>query len=132
MRLRRVTSDWIYNEPFWYDLSRAGLGVVVIDVPFLLENRLPDAIEVINWGSHDLTGKFDANLPALRREIRRRFGRHPMGYEIPVSKDRQQLIAMKQECVIGAKVKDGRDDADSWRRSNSTRDRMMFLHKFKV
>ena len=44
MRMRRVTSDWIYNEPFWYDLSRAGLGVVVIDVPFLFESRLPDAI----------------------------------------------------------------------------------------
>ena len=26
MRMRRLTSDWIYNEPFWYDLSRAGLG----------------------------------------------------------------------------------------------------------
>ena len=74
-------------------------------MPFLHENRLPDAIEVINWGSHDLMGKFGANLPALRREIRRRFGRHPMGYEIPVSKDRQQLMEMKHECVVGAKAK---------------------------
>src|SRR5687768_13903038 len=57
MRMRRISSDWIYCEPFWYEIARAGLGVTVLDVPFTFENRLPDAVEVINWGSHDLIGK---------------------------------------------------------------------------
>jgi predicted AlkP superfamily phosphohydrolase/phosphomutase len=102
MRMRRIAADWLYCEPFWYALARAGLGVTVLDVPFAFENRLPQAVEVTNWGSHDLMGRFAANPPALRRELRRRFGRHPMGYEIPVSKDTQQLVTMQRECVDGA------------------------------
>lgn len=105
MCMRRISSDWVYCEPFWYDLAHAGLGVTVLDVPFTFENRLPQVVEVTNWGSHDLMGRFQANPPALRREIRRRFGRHPMGYEIPVSKDMRQLVAMKRECVVGAETK---------------------------
>jgi predicted AlkP superfamily phosphohydrolase/phosphomutase len=105
MRMRRISSDWVYNEPFWYALARAGRGVTVLDVPFTFENRLPQAVEVTNWGSHDLMGRFQANPPALHREIRRRFGHHPMGYEIPVSKDTRQLVAMQRECVVGAEAK---------------------------
>ncbi len=105
MRMRRVDGDWLYCEPFWYALARAGLGVTVLDVPFTFENRMREAVEVNNWGSHDLTGRFAANPGGLRREIRRRFGRHPMGYEIPVSKDTRQLEAMQRECVEGAATK---------------------------
>jgi len=105
MRMRRIASDWIYCEPFWYDLARAGLGVTVADVPFTFGNRLPAAVEVSNWGSHDLMGPFVASSPQLRRELRRRFGRHPMGYEIPVNKDSGQLAAMRDELVAGARTK---------------------------
>jgi predicted AlkP superfamily phosphohydrolase/phosphomutase len=105
MRMLRIASDWLYSEPFWYDLVRAGLGATVIDVPFSFENRLPRAVEVINWGSHDLLGRFQTNPSGLYREIVRRFGRHPMGYEIPVSKDTGQLAAMTRECVEGAGTK---------------------------
>lgn len=105
MRMRRIAEDWIYCEPFWYELARAGFAVTVADVPFTFGNRLPPVVEVVNWGSHDLMGRFDATTPALRREIRRRFGRHPMGYEIPVSKDAGQLRAMRDELVAGARTK---------------------------
>ena len=105
MRMRRISSDWVYCEPFWYDLARAGLGVTVLDVPFLFENKLPEAVEIINWGSHDLIGKFGATKDTLRSEILKRFGGHPMGYEIPVSKNTEQLVAMKKECVEGAEIK---------------------------
>src|SRR5262245_2776680 len=105
MRMRRISSDWVYSEPFWYGLARAGRSVVALDVPFTFENRLPQAVEITNWGSHDLMGPFQANPPELRREIRERFGDHPMGYEIPVSKDTRQLVAMQRECVVGAETK---------------------------
>jgi len=105
MRMRRIGSDWLYCEPFWYGLARAGLGVTVLDVPFTFENREPRAMEIANWGSHDLMGPFQASVPALRRDIRRRFGRHPMGYEIPVSKDTGQLETMRRECIEGAHTK---------------------------
>ncbi len=105
MRMRRISADWLYCEPFWYTLARAGLGVTVLDVPFAFENRLPQAVEVTNWGSHDLLGRLATNPPGLRREIIRQFGHHPMGYEIPVSKDTRQLTAMQRELVEGAAIK---------------------------
>jgi len=105
MRMRRISSDWVYSEPFWYALARAGRRVTVLDVPFTFENRLPQVTEVTNWGSHDLMGPFQTNPRELRAAIRRRFGRHPMGYEIPVSKDTRQLAAMRRECVVGAEIK---------------------------
>jgi predicted AlkP superfamily phosphohydrolase/phosphomutase len=116
MRMRRIADDWIYCEPFWYDLARAGRGVTVADVPFTFDNRLPQAVEIVNWGSHDLMGRFSATTPALRREIRRRFGRHPMGYEIPVSKDTGQLRTMRDELVTGARVK---GELTSWLRDST-------------
>jgi predicted AlkP superfamily phosphohydrolase/phosphomutase len=105
MRMRRISSDWVYSEPFWYELARAGRRVTVLDVPFTFENRLPQVTEISNWGSHDLMGPFQANPREMVRDIRRRFGRHPMGYEIPVSKDTRQLAAMRRECVEGAATK---------------------------
>jgi predicted AlkP superfamily phosphohydrolase/phosphomutase len=79
----------------------------VLDVPFTFENRLPQAIEIANWGSHDLMGRFAAHPPHLAREIRSRFGRHPMGYEIPVNKGEGQLHAMRRELIAGAEKKGG-------------------------
>jgi predicted AlkP superfamily phosphohydrolase/phosphomutase len=105
MRLRRIDADWVYCEPFWYGLARAGLRVAAVDVPFAFANREPRAVEIANWGSHDLVGRFDATTPELRRAVRRRFGRHPMGYEIPVRKDARQLAAMRDELVAGARRK---------------------------
>lgn len=102
MAMRRITAEWLYREPFWDALARQGLGVTVLDVPFLFESRQPGVVAVVNWGSHDLVGPFVADPPGLAREIRRRFGRHPMGYEIPVNKDSGQLDGMRRELVAGA------------------------------
>ena len=40
MRMRRLSSDWFYCEPFWYDLERSGLKVCAVDVPFTYPSRL--------------------------------------------------------------------------------------------
>lgn len=125
MAMRRITADWLYTEPFWYGLSRSGLGVTVLDVPFTFGNRLPPVVEVSNWGSHDLMGRFTANPPGLARDIRRRFGRHPMGYEIPVNKGAGQLETMRRELVTGAERK-GR--LARWLRETTTWD--LFLAVF--
>jgi predicted AlkP superfamily phosphohydrolase/phosphomutase len=34
MRMRRLSSDWFSNEPFWRDLDRRGLRTCTVDVPF--------------------------------------------------------------------------------------------------
>jgi predicted AlkP superfamily phosphohydrolase/phosphomutase len=105
MRIRRVTADWLYAEPFWYRLERQGLRVAAIDVPMTFPSRLSRGIEIINWGSHDELGPFRARPASLEGEIRRRFGRHPMGSEIPVRKTAPQLEEIRRNLVAGAQRK---------------------------
>jgi predicted AlkP superfamily phosphohydrolase/phosphomutase len=105
MQLRRVTDDWLYVEPFWYELERRGLRVATIDVPMSFPSRLTRGAEVINWGSHDELGPFGAHPGNLAAEILRRFGRHPMGPEIPVRKSPGQLEKVRRNLIAGATLK---------------------------
>lgn len=105
MRMRRVTEDWLYCEPFWYELARRGERVAVLDVPFSFPSRLGQGIEISSWGTHDRLGAYAVNDAALRREIRVRVGRHPMGDEIPVDKSPAQLDAIRRNLAAGAALK---------------------------
>jgi predicted AlkP superfamily phosphohydrolase/phosphomutase len=105
MQLRRVAENWLYVEPFWYALERRGLRVATIDVPMSFPSRLGLGAEVINWGSHDELGPFRANPRHLASEIRQRFGRHPMGSEIPVRKTPAQLDKIRRNLIAGASLK---------------------------
>jgi predicted AlkP superfamily phosphohydrolase/phosphomutase len=105
MRIRRVAADWLYSEPFWYELARNGVKVTIVDVPMTFPSRLDAGIEVINWGSHDQLGKFHCNQDMLEKEILKRFGVHPMGAEIPVNKTSGQLNAILRKLLVGAEVK---------------------------
>ena len=39
MSMRRVSEEWLYCEPFWYELERKGLRVSVFDVPMTFPSR---------------------------------------------------------------------------------------------
>lgn len=103
--LRRVTPDWIYYEPFWYELARQGKRVAVLDVPFSLPSRLGQGVEILNWGSQECLGPFSSNRPELAREVRKRFGKHPMGNEIPVQESTARLELSSRNLVSGAQRK---------------------------
>ncbi len=105
MRLRRVSADWLYCEPFWYELERRGLRVIALDVPMSFPSRLSRGIEVINWGSHDQLGPLTTRPRELESAIRRRFGSHPMGYEIPVNKTPGELARIRDNLISGARIK---------------------------
>jgi predicted AlkP superfamily phosphohydrolase/phosphomutase len=105
MRLRRVSADWLYCEPFWYGLSRRGCNVVVVDVPMSFPPRLGSVTEIVSWGSHDQLGPFSTNPRNLGGEILRQFGQHPMGCEIPVDKSNRELAQIRENLVEGASRK---------------------------
>ena len=106
MQLRRVAEDWLYVEPFWYELERQALRVAAIDVPMSFPSRLSQGAEIINWGSHDELGPFRAHPKSLAVQVRSRFGHHhPMGSEIPVRKTRDQLERVRRNLVAGARLK---------------------------
>jgi predicted AlkP superfamily phosphohydrolase/phosphomutase len=106
MQLRRVSEEWLYCEPFWYELERRGLRVVALDVPMTFRPRLSRGVEVITWGSHDELTPFAAHPPELAQKIRARFGaHHPMGDEIPVRKTHRELEKIRRNLVKGARLK---------------------------
>lgn len=106
MQMRRVTPDWLDFEPFWYELARRGRRVVAIDVPLTLPPRvLREGIAVLNWGSHDQLGPVTCHPRHVEGEIRRRFGNHPMGIEIPVGKSVAEREKIRDNLVRGARRK---------------------------
>jgi predicted AlkP superfamily phosphohydrolase/phosphomutase len=106
MQLRRVSEDWLYCEPFWYELERRGLRVVALDVPMTFRPRLSRGVEVITWGSHDELTPFATHPPEMAGKIRARFGaHHPMGDEIPVKKTHGELEKIRRNLVEGARLK---------------------------
>lgn len=105
MRLRRVNSRWMHVEPFWCELERRGLSVAVVDMPMALAPHLRAGMEILNWGNHDFVGPFATHPPELAGEILRRFGRHPMGDEIPVAKRHGELERIRNNVIAGARQK---------------------------
>ena len=105
MEIRRVSDAWLYQEPFWYEMSRRGLDVTVLDVPMTFPSRLSKGLEIINWGAHDQLGVFQCNDHAFGRDLEQRFGLHAMGPEIPVNKNRNQLEKIRGNLLLGVHQK---------------------------
>jgi predicted AlkP superfamily phosphohydrolase/phosphomutase len=106
MRMRRVSAEWFDFEPFWYELARRGRRVIAVDVPLIFPPRdLTEGIAVLNWGSHDQLGPLTCHPRHLEGEVRRRFGSHPMGIEIPVGKSVSELEKIRDNLVKGARRK---------------------------
>lgn len=105
MRLRRVAPDWLDYEPFWVEMERRGFRVVAVDVPMTFPSSLRQGIEVLSWGSHDTLTPFTASSVSLKREVIRRFGKHPMGSEITVKKTRREIERIGANLVLGAQRK---------------------------
>jgi len=105
MHARRVSEDWLYCEPFWCDLERRGETVVAFDVPFAFPSRLRRGIEINNWGTHEYLGSFFCSRPDIGRELRRRFGAHPMGNDTPVPRSRRHTETALRRLAEGARSK---------------------------
>lgn len=105
MRLRRVSDDWLPCAPFWHALETEGFRCVTLDVPMSFAPRLDQGIEIVNWGAHDELGPYACNNSALGRELLRRFGRHPMGGEVPVNKGKRKRTQIQSELIAGIRKK---------------------------
>ena len=101
MKLRRVTDKRLPMRPFWRQIASEGGRVIAVDVPMMAAPEEP-GVEVTGWGSHDGLGSFSAQPRELKQEIKRRFGRHPIGLEIPVAKTAAERERIKRQLVDGA------------------------------
>jgi predicted AlkP superfamily phosphohydrolase/phosphomutase len=75
---RCYTGDFVKREPFWNHLSRAGRRVAILDVPLTGVSPDLNGIQMVEWGSHDANYGFRAWPRGLAREVRARFGTHPL------------------------------------------------------
>lgn len=114
MRFERVSSPrWreeLPVEPFWHDLARRGVATIAFDPGTPNDAAKSPQTEIVNW-NYQSSGSASASDPALLAELRRRFGRRPIGKEVPVPKTLAQSRRIRDDLVrsIGAKT-----DATLW------------------
>jgi len=78
-------SEQFEFEPFWYEFARAGLSCIVLDAGCVLNSAAAPCCEITNW-SYQETAWAEASDSALLAEVCHRFGRRPIGKDIPVPK----------------------------------------------
>ena len=105
MRIRRVTSDWLPAEPFYARMERSGIRVSALDVPVSMRTHLEQGMEITNFGVHDPFGPVQSNQRNLVRDLLHRFGTHPIGCEIPVDRTERELRSIRDQLIVGAKLK---------------------------
>ncbi len=114
MTFRRVAdkrwSDKFYCEPFWHKLARDGVETIVLDPSFVLQDEKAPGIQISNWSGQE-TGAASASDPALLSELRRRFGRRPIGPEVPVPKSLRQSRKIRDNLIDAVRRK---ADAALW------------------
>lgn len=76
---RPASGEFVKCAPFWSHLSRAGRRVAILDVPLCRLDPSVHGMHVVEWGSHDALYGFQAWPPEAAKEIRSRFGEHPLG-----------------------------------------------------
>jgi hypothetical protein len=102
--------DRIDFEPFWHSLARAGAPVIALDPGTPILPAKSPCIEINNW-SYQSSGIATASDPRLLKEIRRRFGRRPIGKEVTVPKTLRQSRQIRDDMIDAIRRK---TDATLW------------------
>src|SRR5262249_18835624 len=106
MRIERVEPHWLGPvEPFWRKISQAGKRVIAFDVPFQFQGSTHVPLAIANLGSHDLAGPFWSSERTESDLIQKRYGPHPMRYEIPIEKTETQRSRIQDQIIKGAALK---------------------------
>jgi predicted AlkP superfamily phosphohydrolase/phosphomutase len=107
-RFRRISDPQLSRsleyEPFWYGLARAGVRTIAFDMACVLGDEHAPCLQITNW-SYQSTGAAGTSNPGALQEIRRRFGRRPIGVEVPVAKTGAQSAALRDKLVRAASAK---------------------------
>ncbi len=85
-------------EPFWYPLSRSGISCTVLDAGCVLNSEAAPCRQITNW-SYQETAWAESSDPALLAEIHRRFGRRPIGRDVPVPKENAFCNRIRDELI---------------------------------
>lgn len=90
--------------PFWYRVAQAGVPTIAFDVGHALHDERAPCLQITNW-SYQSSGAARASSPEVLGELRRRFGRRPIGPEIPVPKTARQCAAIRDHLIAAVRAK---------------------------
>lgn len=105
--LRVADQNWSEEfdiEPFWHRVAHAGVPTIAFDLAHALHDDRAPCLQITNW-SYQSSGAAKASHPAVLRDIRQRFGRRPIGPEVPVPKTARQCAAIRDQLVTAVRAK---------------------------
>lgn len=91
-------------QPFWHRVARSGLPTIAFDVAHALHEERAPCLQITNW-SYQSSGAARASHGDVLRDIQRRFGRRPIGPEVPVAKTARQCAAISDQLVRAVRAK---------------------------
>lgn len=90
--------------PFWYPIAEAGVPVIAFDVAHALHDERAPCLQITNW-SYQSSGAANASDPQALKDLRRRFGRRPIGPEVPIPKTARQCAAIQKQQISAVRAK---------------------------
>jgi hypothetical protein len=110
LRYRKVGdpawSEALHSQPFWHRVALAGRPTIALDIGYALHDERAPCVQITNW-SYQSCGAARASTPKALADIRRRFGRRPIGPEVPVPKTARQCEAIRDRLVAAVRAKAG-------------------------
>lgn len=102
--------DRLRFEPFWRSFAKAGVPTVAFDPGTPIIRGPSPSVDIFNW-SYQSSGLAAATDPGLLRDIRKRFGRRPIGKEVTVPKTLRQGRRIRDDMIEALRRK---TDATLW------------------
>jgi predicted AlkP superfamily phosphohydrolase/phosphomutase len=96
--------DQLDYEPFWYDLGREGYRCIVLDANETIEHEDAPVLEISNWSSQESARAFTSE-PKVLKELRSKFGRRPIGKEVPVRKALGLSTRIRDQLINSVRMK---------------------------
>ncbi len=97
-------SDEFEIEPFWHRVAKAGVPTIAFDIAHALHDERAPCLQITNW-SYQSSGDAKASDLGVLKEIQRRFGRRPIGPEVPVAKTARQCEAIRRQLTAAVRAK---------------------------
>lgn len=91
-------------QPFWHRVAHSGIPTIAFDVAHALHDERAPCLQITNW-SYQSSGDAKASHREVLKDIQRRFGRRPIGPEVPVAKTARQCVAIRDQLVRAVRAK---------------------------
>ena len=103
----KPNANQIRKQPFWFQLSKAGRRIAVIDVPVTYPGYGLNGIQLVDWGAHGSSWHPDSWPPEVVKAVNSRFGQYPHGCLDIVSgyDDLDRMRKFYRELITGVEKK---------------------------